>query len=83
MGFQDNDPGTNFYIENKLYNGLLCNYYSEDSFNDRIVCLNYVPSQMFALCHMNIRSTNSNLSNFKNYLQLLKVNFSVVGVTET
>ena len=40
-------------------------------------------SQCFSLCHINIRSIDTNLSHFENYLQLLSIDFPIIAITET
>ena len=39
--------------------------------------------QYFSLCHINVRSIRANLQNLESYLQLLNIEFSVIGITET
>ena len=36
-----------------------------------------------SLCHVNIRSAKKNLGNFENYLNILKHDFTVIGLSET
>ena len=77
------DPDVNFFCQQNLFSGYSCNYYLEDSFNDRLKSLCFSQEQVFSICHLNIRSMKSNLSNFENYLQLLQNEFTVIGITET
>ena len=35
------------------------------------------------MCHINLRSINANLSDFECYLDMLHMDFSVIGITET
>ena len=39
--------------------------------------------QYFSICHMDVRSIRANLQNFESYLQLLNIDFFVIGITET
>ena len=39
--------------------------------------------QYFSIYHMNIHIARANLQNFESYLQLLNIEFSVIGITET
>ena len=38
---------------------------------------------VFSVCHMNIRSMSKNIKEFETYLDLLKHEFTVIGLTET
>ena len=38
---------------------------------------------VLSLCHVNIRSAKKNLGNFENYLNILKHDFTVIGLSET
>ena len=77
------DPDVNFFCQQNLLSGYSCNHYLDDSFHDRLNSLCFSQDQVFSICHLNIRSMKSNLSNFENYLQLLQNEFTVIGITET
>ena len=73
------DPDINFYCEQNIFSGFLCKY----SFNENLIsfCSDYKLS--FSLCHVNIRSLKANITNFENYLNMMNIDFSIIGVTET
>ena len=77
----DIDPDIHFYQE--FNQGTVkCNYYLETKFNEEIS----EPKQstdVLSLCHVNIRSARKNLGAFENYLNILKHEFTVIGLTET
>ena len=59
-----------------------CNYYLETLFNSEIKNETAV-SNTFSMCHVNIRSAKKNIGSFENYLSLLDIKFTIIGVTET
>ena len=77
------DPDINFYCEQNIFSGFLRKYYTEDSFNENLIsfCSDYKLS--FSLCHVNIRSIKANITDFENYLNMMNIDFSIIGVTET
>ena len=77
----DIDPDIHFYQEFNQVT-VKCNYYLETKFNEEIS----EPKQstdVLSLCHVNIRSARKNLGAFENYLNILKHEFTVIGLTET
>ena len=79
--FSDTDPDLHYYnsLSQLTYK---CKYYLESSFNEDI--RNHgLSSNVFFLCHVNIRSISKNLGSFENYLNLLDHHFTFVGITET
>ena len=40
-------------------------------------------SYHFLLCHVDIRSIKANITDFENYLNMMNIDFSIIGVTET
>ena len=78
----DTDPDIHFYNTVHGLNLKHCNYYIEDSFNDKCSQLS-ISSQNLSLIHTNIRSAPKNLSSFETYLQNIDTKFTVVGLTET
>ena len=77
----DNDTDIHFYQEFNQVT-VKCNYYLETKFNEEIS----EPKQstdVLSLCHVNIRSARKNLGVFENYLNILKHEFTVIGLTET
>ena len=76
------DPDVNFFCQQNIFSGYACLYYNEDSLNDKMSSFS-CDEEYFSICHINIRSLKANIQNFKNYLQLLSIKFSVIGMTET
>ena len=77
----DIDPDIHFYQEFNQVT-VKCNYYLETKFNEEIS----EPKQstdVLSLCHVNIKSARKNLGAFENYLNILKHEFTVIGLTET
>ena len=77
----DIDPDLHFYQEFNQAT-VKCNYYLETKFNDEISEPNGT-KDVLSLCHVNIRSAIKNLGNFENYLNILKHDFTVIGLSET
>ena len=76
------DPDVNFFCQQNILSGYTCLYYNEDSLNYKMSSFS-CDEEYFSICHINIRSLKANLQNFENYLQLLSIKFSVIGMTET
>ena len=79
----DFDPDLNFYNEQNLYTGYLCKCVLEGQFNENLLSLNRPNSNVLSLIHANLSSIRANLVEFENYLQLLHIEFRIIGVTET
>ena len=75
------DPDLCFY-DSIDFDLSLCNYYCEFSFIE-VVSKVTGSSQLFSLCHLNIRSIKQNLSHFEMYLKSLEFTFSFIGLSET
>ena len=77
---KDRDPDFNFYPQ--LHD---CEYYSEGSFNNRLVDLNVYTNNRgyLALFHLNIHSISYKLDRFSNFLGGVALKFSVIGISET
>ena len=76
------DPDANFFCQQNIFSGYACSYYAEGELNDKMSSFMSRDEQYFSLCHINIRSIRANLQNFESYLQLLNIEFSVIGITE-
>ena len=76
----DLDPDLNFYREGST--DCITKYYVESEINE-IVKQNTDYNTGFSLMHLNIRSSPKNLDKLSNYLAMLDVHFSVVGLSET
>ena len=75
------DPDIQFF--NSLANNLsVCDYYLEDSFNKKCTDL-HIDQTCFSLLHTNIRSMPKNLTHLHDYLDLLNIKFSILGISET
>ena len=59
-----------------------CDYYIEDTFNDRSETLP-INRWSLSILHLNIRSIPRNLSYLQTYLNNLDIQFSVIGISET
>ena len=77
------DPDANFFCQQNIFSGYTCPYYTEDGLNGKMSSFMSQDEQHFSICHMSIRSIRANLQNFESYLQLLNIEFSVIGITET
>ena len=62
-----------------------CEYYTEGSFNNRLVDLNINTNNRgnLALLHLNIHSISYKLDRFSNFLGSVALKFSVIGICET
>ena len=70
------DPDINFYNEIDYHIGSTCNYYMEDAFSSIKEMYTSEPSEkLFSICHLNIRSLQSNLNDFDMYLKSLNFVF--------
>ena len=76
--FGDIDPDVNFINSISLYHNS-CNYHLETSFNDLLDNHNI----RFSLCHLNIRSIRQNVTKFETFLEMLNLEFTIIGLTET
>lgn len=77
------DPDLQYYNDIAPINNVSnCRYYTEDSFQSKCNDIRHEGSP-FSLMHQNIRSIPKNLIRFENYLESLKFNFSVIGLSET
>ena len=74
------DPDLNYY--NSYLNNTNCNYFVESTFNNKCkdMCID---TSSFSLVHLNIRSMQKNMSNFKMFLNNLSIQFTVIGLSET
>ena len=70
----DNDPDSNFY------SSFSCNYYIEDRFNE---LFDVKMEKHLSILHLNTRSLPGNFDKVTNLLSTLKLNFSMIGISET
>ena len=76
----DADPDINFFSQVQPSN-ISSKYYDENNFNTELGEIS--ERNNFSLLHLNIRSVPKNFNNLTNYVQNLKINFDVIGLTET
>ena len=76
--FGDIDPDVNFINSISLYQNS-CDYHLEKSFNELLDNHNI----RFSLCHLNIRSIKQNVTKFETFLEMLNLEFTIIGLTET
>ena len=75
------DPDFQYF--NRATDGMVkCDYNMEDIFNMKCA-QRQLESTSFSMIHFNVRSISKNLDDFKTYLSLLDVTFTVIGLTET
>ena len=83
LPLQNIDPDLQFYNDSTyLENVSNCQYYNEESFIKKCTEVS-ADSNCFSLIHLNIRSIPKNLSQFEDYLHILNLSFTVVGISET
>ena len=58
-------------------------YFTDESFNEKLSSLSSEDVLSFSLFHINIRSIKANIGDFDNYMRMLNLDFSIIGVTET
>ena len=78
----DIDPDFNFYKGTQYIRSTQCDYYLEDKFISEISC-NESLNNSLSLFHMNIRSLPKYFDELEIYLESLKYQFSIIGITET
>ena len=78
----ESDPDIQYFLGAISNNLNSCDYYIEDTFNDRFESLS-INHCCLSILHLNIRSIPRNLSSLQTYLNNLDIQFSVVGISET
>lgn len=74
------DPDSNYFEkQSDILNK--CTYFLEDDFNNKLA--KDYNSNNFSLFHLNVRSLNKHFDAFETYINLLKVKFSVIALSET
>ena len=81
LPFADADPDSNF-IDFKQ-GPLTCSYFSEDSLKSLCVDKKIANDNCFSLFHLNTRSLPKQFDNLIDHLDMLPIDFSVIGLTET
>ena len=80
--FVDNDPDIQYYKDLSFNLTNNCNYFFEDAFIEKCNSMS-LGEHDFSMIHLNIRSVVKNLNDFIIFLQMLRFNFTFLGVTET
>ena len=75
----DIDPDVNFLLSQTLSDK--CQYYYEDSFNN-LISQEGIKNEL-SLIHFNMRSIKNKHGELCHYFNSLKINFSIIGKTET
>ena len=83
LPLDDLDPDTNFYNDIAYHSSTFCKYYVDDGFVKDITVSPVNDGKPFSLCHVNVRSLQSNFNSMMSYLSTLEFGFSAVCVTET
>ena len=78
----ESDPDIQYFLGAISNNLNSCDYYIEDTFNDRCETLP-INRCSLSILHLNIRSIPRNLSSLQTYLNNLDIQFSVIGISET
>lgn len=78
----DVDPDIQFYNEHFSKSLQSCDYYLENTFNDKIK-QNNISDNSFSMLHVNIRSAPKNLGSLENYLENLDHKFTIIGISES
>jgi len=79
----DIDPDIQFYNEHLMGSLQSCNYYLENTFNQKIEECTNISNDSFSMLHVNIRSAPKNLGSLENYLNALNHSFTAIGLSET
>jgi len=81
------DPDINYFNNFvSLNNDSTCKYYSIDSFNDEYsqkFSSIQGKNDLLSLIHVNIRSVSCNFSTFEHFLESLKLDFNITGLSGT
>ena len=81
----DIDPDIIFFDEIDYHLVSQCNYFRDNHFISAVKnrFLDVSLSNIFSLCHINIRSLKANSSAFELCLNTLEIEFSAIGMSET
>ena len=78
----ERDPDLQFYSDNHYIQSTSCDYYLEDSFNDKFGKASNLDDSL-SFFHQNIKSLPKHQNELEIYLDSLNCNFSFIGLTET
>ena len=77
----DIDPDIQFYNEIHHPSKNISQYFLEDAFNQELEQGSY--SDHLSMFHINIRSMQNKFNELDCFMSLLKLNFTIIGITET
>ena len=77
----DIDPDIQFYNEIHHPSKNISQYFLEDAFNQELEQVSY--SDHLSMFHINIRSMQNKFNELDCFMSLLKLNFTIIGITET
>ena len=80
--FHEIDPDMQFYSDNHYIQSTSCDYYLEDSFNEKFGNKGNLDHSL-TFFHQNIKSLPKHQNELELYLDSLNCNFSFIGLTET
>ena len=78
----ERDPDMQFYLESNYIKNTKCDYYIEDTFIKNI-SNKQEDKRALSMFHMNIKSLPKHFDELQQYLNVLKYDFSVIGISET
>ena len=80
--FHERDPDLQFYSDNHYIQSTSCDYYLEDSFNDKFGEASNLDDSL-SFFHQNMKSLPKHQNELEIYLDSLNCNFFFIGLTET
>ena len=78
----ERDPDMQFYLESNYIKNTKCDYYIEDTFIKNI-SNKQEDKRALSMFHMNIKSLPKHFDELQQYFNVLKYDFSVIGISET
>ena len=78
----DIDPDVQFYNDQCTNVLQCCDYYVEDTFNEKISQLK-LNNGCLSMFHCNIRSAHKNLNKLDNFFSNLNLDFQILGISES
>ena len=79
----DTDPDIQYYLDTQYIGNTNCDYFIEDTFNDKVKNVPTDDEQTLSFLHLNVRSLPKHNDALLDYLNLLKHTFKFIGLTET
>ena len=78
----ERDPDMQFYLESNYIKNTKCDFYIEDTFIKNVSNMQD-DKRALSMFHMNIKSLHKHFDELQQYLNVLKYDFSVIGISET